>query len=56
MPGSLPIYKNADLRPGMLRSLDFTPSTDLGQRYFDYKFGVPGEKSSNYIGYAPAYK
>ena len=39
----------------MKRALDFTPSTDYGQRYFDYKHGIPDEKASRAIGYAPAF-
>lgn len=47
--------KYLDERPGMLRSLDFTPSTDMGQRYYFYKSGIPGDKSSASIGYHPAF-
>lgn len=44
-----------DKLPGMRRALDFTPSTDLGQRYYDYQYKLQGDKTSQSIGFAPAF-
>jgi hypothetical protein len=52
----VPGPKIADTRPGMLRSLDFTPSTDQGQKYMEYLARMPNDRASENIGYAPIYK
>jgi len=40
----------------MTRGLDFTPSTDEGQKYYETKVKMPNEKESSNLGYAPAYQ
>ena len=57
MPMSMPSYSNKalDLKPGMTRGLDFTPSTDVGQKYYQHNMKMSGDKESSNIGYAPAY-
>jgi hypothetical protein len=47
-------YYNPNL-PGMTRCLDFTPSTDQGQKYMDSLSKMPNIKESTSYGYAPAY-
>mmetsp|Transcript_18765 Transcript_18765/g.17910 ORF Transcript_18765/g.17910 Transcript_18765/m.17910 type:complete len:124 (+) Transcript_18765:932-1303(+) len=54
-PGEKSPPKILDPKPGMLRALDFTPSTDLGQQFFDYKYRFQNDKTSHSIGYAPAF-
>jgi hypothetical protein len=34
------VYKPWDNKPGMIRALDFTPSTDEGQKILDYQARV----------------
>ncbi len=52
-PNNVKLLEN---RVGMTRALDFTPSTDLGQNYFNYKYKqAEGGRESDNIGYAPAY-
>ncbi|CDW74246.1 UNKNOWN [Stylonychia lemnae] len=50
------VYKPYDQKQGMTRGLDFTPSTDEGQKYLDYKVRMTNDKESTNVGYAPAYQ
>eukprot|EP00347_Sterkiella_histriomuscorum_P013014 403366343 len=50
------VYKPYDQKPGMTRGLDFTPSTDQGQKYLDYLGRMNSDKASMSVGYAPAFQ
>lgn len=50
------IQKPLDMKPGMTRALDFTPSTDQGQKYLDYLAKMKSDTESAKMSFPVAYE